>query len=329
VKDCELVENRSTFSFGGALMALSWSSGESDRTFSNVMLVNNPSTGIYVQHTTSGESRWRIVNSTISGNTNGGGDNGHGIDAFTFSTGQLAIHTYNGIVWGNSPDAYDIDIRGNITLDADNSDIGTVRTGGRAEYRAGDAVFDVDPLFVSPAESNYHLQGASPLRDAGTARGTPLTDFEGDRRDLTESPDIGADEITAAPSGDFVLRWYSIDGGAKESQDEEFHLAGTIGQPDAGNMSAGDIKLTGGFWAFPGNAPRCRRVPNWECDGDVDGDGQVNPVDSGIVQANLGNDDEQALCNYDIDCDGQINPVDAGMVQSLFGTCDPPRAVCP
>jgi len=62
---------------------------------------------------------------------------------------------------------------------------------------------------------------------------------------------------------------------------------------------------------------------------DVDGDGQVNPVDSGIVQANFGSTDEQALCNYDVDCDGQINPVDAGIIQSLFGTCRQPRESCP
>ena len=35
------------------------------------------------------------------------------------------------------------------------------------------------------------------------------------------------------------------------------------------------------------------------------------------------------LCNYDLDCDGQINPVDSGIVQSLFGTCTAPRDVCP
>jgi hypothetical protein len=73
----------------------------------------------------------------------------------------------------------------------------------------------------------------------------------------------------------------------------------------------------------------CGRDPGWLCEGDVDGDGQVNPVDSGIVQANFGNFDEQALCNYDIDCDGQISPVDAGIVQSLFGTCEAPRGACP
>jgi hypothetical protein len=73
----------------------------------------------------------------------------------------------------------------------------------------------------------------------------------------------------------------------------------------------------------------CVRDPAWVCDGDVDGDGQVNPVDAGLVQAAFGSVDPQDLCNYDTDCDGQINPVDAGIVQALFGTCDPPRSVCP
>ena len=76
----------------------------------------------------------------------------------------------------------------------------------------------------------------------------------------------------------------------------------------------------------------CVRKPAWECDGDVDGDGQVNPVDAGLVQAAFcsGEDcTDDALCQYDIDCDAQINPVDSGIVQSLFGTCEEPRSVCP
>ncbi len=72
----------------------------------------------------------------------------------------------------------------------------------------------------------------------------------------------------------------------------------------------------------------CVRDPKWLCDGDVDGDGQVNPVDSGLVQAAFGSSDEADLCQFDIDCDGQINPVDSGIVQSLFGTCDAPRDTC-
>jgi hypothetical protein len=76
-------------------------------------------------------------------------------------------------------------------------------------------------------------------------------------------------------------------------------------------------------------APACIRDPEWVCDGDVDGDGQVNPVDSGLVQSAFGSTNDQDLCNYDLDCDGQINPVDSGIVQSLFGTCEAPRSVCP
>ena len=77
------------------------------------------------------------------------------------------------------------------------------------------------------------------------------------------------------------------------------------------------------------SSPDCLRDPRWICDGDVDGDGQVNPVDSGLVQAAFGSADDQDLCNYDVDCDGQINPVDSGIVQSLFGTCETPRDTCP
>ena len=88
----------------------------------------------------------------------------------------------------------------------------------------------------------------------------------------------------------------------------------------------GDLGMVGSITVSAGG---CARDPDWVCDGDVDGDGQVNPVDSGLVQASFGSVDEQDLCNYDVDCDGQINPVDSGIVQSLFGTCDAPRDSCP
>lgn len=73
----------------------------------------------------------------------------------------------------------------------------------------------------------------------------------------------------------------------------------------------------------------CVRDPGWLCDGDVNGNGQVNPVDLGLVQAAFGSLDDQDLCNYDLDCNGQINPADAGIVQSLFGTCEEAREMCP
>ena len=76
----------------------------------------------------------------------------------------------------------------------------------------------------------------------------------------------------------------------------------------------------------------CERRVDWLCDGDVDGNGSVNPVDLGLVLANFCRCDEcsnSQRCQYDMDCDGQVNPVDAGIVQSLFGSCETPRDVCP
>ena len=128
----------------------------------------------------------------------------------------------------------------------------------------------------------------------------------------------------------FDLSWRTIDGGGDTSIGGDYVLSGTIGQPDAGAMTGGDFELAGGFWAAPfGSSGGCTRNPAWICDGDVDGDGQVNPVDSGLVQAAFGSVDDQDLCQFDMDCDGQLNPVDAGIVQSLFGTCEEPRDVCP
>jgi hypothetical protein len=88
----------------------------------------------------------------------------------------------------------------------------------------------------------------------------------------------------------------------------------------------------GEVWEYrPADAP-CLREPQWVCDGDVDGNGTVNPVDVGLVQAAscaLGDCCAETLCQYDLDCNGVINPVDVGIVQALFGTCDPPRQPCP
>jgi hypothetical protein len=85
-------------------------------------------------------------------------------------------------------------------------------------------------------------------------------------------------------------------------------------------------------WDPPcGETGGCVRDPEWVCMGDVDGNGRVNPVDVGLIQAafcSQGQCPEQALCQYDIDCNDVINPVDAGIVQSLFGQCAPPNDPC-
>jgi hypothetical protein len=137
----------------------------------------------------------------------------------------------------------------------------------------------------------------------------------------------------AAAITEFDLGWNTVDGGGgAASTGGGFSLAGTAGQHDAGTMTGGAYVLSGGFWSLPVPSAGCVRAPAWICDGDVDGNGAVNPVDVGLVQSSFCTPDDcdaQDLCQYDIDCNGAINPVDAGIVQSLFGACDPPRDVCP
>ena len=50
----------------------------------------------------------------------------------------------------------------------------------------------------------------------------------------------------------YEIVWSTIDGGGGTSSGGSYTLSGTIGQPDAGEMSGGDYVLTGGFWFGPG-----------------------------------------------------------------------------
>ena len=52
----------------------------------------------------------------------------------------------------------------------------------------------------------------------------------------------------ASSGGDYVLDWYTIDGGGGTSTGGDYNLSGTIGQPDAEEMSGGDYAVSGGFW---------------------------------------------------------------------------------
>jgi hypothetical protein len=48
----------------------------------------------------------------------------------------------------------------------------------------------------------------------------------------------------------FSIDWYTIDGGGGTSTGGVYSVSGTIGQPDAGQMSGGNFTIEGGFWAI-------------------------------------------------------------------------------
>jgi hypothetical protein len=52
-----------------------------------------------------------------------------------------------------------------------------------------------DPLFVDPAHGDFHLQAASPVRDAADPAATLAVDLDGDPRPQGARRDMGADEI--------------------------------------------------------------------------------------------------------------------------------------
>jgi hypothetical protein len=48
----------------------------------------------------------------------------------------------------------------------------------------------------------------------------------------------------------YSIDWFTIDGGGGTSTGGNYSVTGTIGQPDAGQMSGGPYALTGGFWSL-------------------------------------------------------------------------------
>jgi hypothetical protein len=118
----------------------------------------------------------------------------------------------------------------------------------------------------------------------------------------------GVAAYAAAP--ELGLSRFTIDGGGvMRSTGGRIELSGTIGQPDAGTMTARGIELTGGFW-FP-LAP-----------GDCNSDGGVNLIDHGdLTSCFTGPDgrvaDSPCPC-FDQDGDGDVDLFDFAEMQLTF-----------
>ena len=109
----------------------------------------------------------------------------------------------------------------------------------------------------------------------------------------------------------FDLTWNTIDGGGvmqSVSADGAVVLSGTIGQPDAGVMTGGDFKLSGGFWF---------ETPP----GDCNGNGVRDLGDhAGFVDcmAGPGNDILGGCECFDVDGSGTVDLADSSAIQRGF-----------
>ena len=115
---------------------------------------------------------------------------------------------------------------------------------------------------------------------------------------------------------DLEIRWYTIDGGGGVSTGNGLTVSGTVGQPDAGVLSGGDLTLSGGFWAAGAEQP-CA-LP-----GDITGDGAVDLNDLAIVLANYGVPGGALYEDGDLDGDGDVDLADLAIVLAAYGTSCP------
>jgi hypothetical protein len=117
-----------------------------------------------------------------------------------------------------------------------------------------------------------------------------------------------------SPRGDLTIDWWTVDGGGEMwCTGDDYELSGTIGQSDANEfiMTGGDFELTGGFWALA--AVRF-------CPGDLDGDGDTDHSDLGILLADwgcVGSGPED--CPGDLDGDFDTDHSDLGILLADWG----------
>ena len=108
-------------------------------------------------------------------------------------------------------------------------------------------------------------------------------------------------------AGDFEIAWHTIDsGGVLRSVGGDFELSGTIGQPDAGILSGGDITLGGGFWFA---------IPPTDCNDD----GLVDLLDHQALTQCLDGPDAgvSAGCQcFDVDRNGTVDLSDFAVAQA-------------
>ncbi|MCH8005018.1 MAG: hypothetical protein IH888_02170 [Planctomycetes bacterium] len=194
-----------------------------------------------------------LVNCTLSGNAAFGG-------GAICNYAGVEMGLSNCIVWNNHADTGEgFSVQILSTSSTENIDYTCVQDIGGAVQGQGN--IDADPLFVDPANGDYHLQANSPLIDAGhnwAIAGIADTDLDGNPR-FADDPatvdtgcgvpiivDMGAYEFQGSPAtvklgdidGDGVvavpdlLTLLAAWGPASGCQLADFDLDGLVGVPD-------------------------------------------------------------------------------------------------
>jgi len=201
--DCQLVVSQSQLlNNQGAGIAASMG----DVTLVRSLVAGNQFAGLYLV-----ESSYDIENNVII--KNGGPSSGGGVllavmvgvarRIFAFNTVAENSGAFGNVSGVSCDDAASAPFAMTSNIVVNNAGPAQVR-GGACVWTYSDITpgtvsgtgnLSSDPLFVDPVHNNFHLQLASPARDAADPAATLAVDIDGDTRPQGAGRDMGADEI--------------------------------------------------------------------------------------------------------------------------------------
>jgi Abnormal spindle-like microcephaly-assoc'd, ASPM-SPD-2-Hydin len=192
-----LIQGNTAYNFGGGVSLASYNAPSlvQNIILNNTTLSGGSGAGLYV-FPSSGSPQLFVINNTIAANSAADGTSGIFVSGF----GQFAKFTNNIVVGASSQTA--------ITCSSLYSSVSPVFSYNDAFSASGTASAGIcdttsnpgnisaDPLFMSPANNDFHLQGASPAINAGnnSAQSLPSSDFDGNPR-IAATIDLGVYEV--------------------------------------------------------------------------------------------------------------------------------------
>ena len=260
----------------------------------------------------------RIINNTISGNTN----------ATAIQSSSSDVSVVNNIITGND---IGIDCDAGADPRVDYNDVWDNASGHYVGCEAGIHDISDAPSFVDTANGDFHLANGSPCIDAGDPVEELATDYTGGSA-------LTVDEVTNIANGDRI--W--ITDGVNTETDVVVEVAATTIEIQGEFMN--DYLIADGTYIFtdtsdafqepePGNyridmgayGNTAEAGPTVEyCEGDFDGDGDVDGSDLAVFSADFGRTDCTDDCEGDFDNDDDVDGSDLAVFAADFGRTDCP-----
>jgi hypothetical protein len=285
----------------------------------SLLICNNIITQIATSGIICGDSSTaRIINNTISDNA----------DATAIQCSSSDITIVNNIISSNH---IGIDCNAGADPRIDYNNVWNNSGGDYIDCIAGIHDISDDPSFVDIANGNFHLANGSPCIDAGDPVETLTEDYAGgsslmvdevtniaigDRIWITDGGNIETDILITVLSsaieiqGEFMNDYLVADGTNIFTDTSDAYR-----EPEPGNY-----RIDMGAY---GNTAEAGPALQY-CEGDFDGDGDVDGSDLAVFSADFGRTDCVDDCEGDFDSDGDVDGSDLAIFSADFGRTDCP-----